>query len=255
MKKLVLYCSALVLILTSLLGCSSKSVELNISAAASLQDAAKELQNLYNQEHPDVKILYNFGASGTLQHQIEEGAPTDLFISAGKKQMDALEEQNMLLENSRVNLLTNELVLITGKDSQLTGFEGLTEDTIQKISIGVPETVPAGNYAKEALTNLGLWDTLQPKLVLAKDVRQVLTYVETGNVEAGLVYRSDAATSKAVKIVTTAPEDSHAPIVYPMAVIKQSAHSQEAQEFAAFLQSDKAAEIFEKYGFTAVKQP
>ena len=175
MKKLVLYCSALVLILTSLLGCSSKSVELNISAAASLQDAAKELQNLYNQEHPDVKILYNFGASGTLQHQIEEGAPTDLFISAGKKQMDALEEQNMLLENSRVNLLTNELVLITGKDSQLTGFEGLTEDTIQKISIGVPETVPAGNYAKEALTNLGLWDTLQPKLVLAKDVRQVLT--------------------------------------------------------------------------------
>ena len=126
-------------------------IELNVSAAASLTDAAKELSQLYNQEHPEVKIVYNFASSGTLQKQIEEGAPADIFISAGKKQMDVLQEAGLIVDNTRFNLLGNELVLIVNKENEINGFEELKTDTIEKISIGTPETVPAGKYAQEEI--------------------------------------------------------------------------------------------------------
>jgi molybdate transport system substrate-binding protein len=135
----------------------------------------------------------------------------------------------------------------------LAGFEGLTGESVKKISIGTPETVPAGQYAKETLTTLKLWDQLQTKMVLAKDVRQVLTYVETGNVDAGLVYRTDAATSDSVKIVAAAPEGSNKPILYPMAVIKSTKYQKQTEDFTKFLQSDDAVKIFEKYGFRVIK--
>jgi len=161
----------------------AETLDLTVAAAASVQDVAKELKRVYGEKNSGVVITYNFASSGTLQKQIEEGAPVDLFISAGKSQMDALEEKGLILPGTRKNLLGNDLVLIAGKDSGLASFDELDDQTTEKISIGTPETAPAGRYAKEALISLGLWEKIQPKLVLAKDVRQVLTYVETGNVD------------------------------------------------------------------------
>lgn len=260
-KKLILMGLALFIFL-SLAGCwnnkerpgtKNEPVNLTISAAASLRNAMEELKTIYTREHAGVTIKYNFASSGTLQRQIEEGAPVDLYISAGKSQMDALAEKNLIVDNSRKNLLENELVLISGKESSLNGFEDLTGANVTKISICVPESSPAGEYAKETLTALKLYDKIQQKLVLAKDVRQVLTYVETGNVDAGMVYLSDAATSKNIKIIATAPAGSHKQIVYPMAVIKGTKHQKEIEEFANFLLTDEAAGVFEKYGFKTIK--
>jgi molybdate transport system substrate-binding protein len=260
MKKAL---SALVLMLfavTLFAGCQksqenqSSQVNLTISVAASLQDAAQEIKSAYTGQNPQTTITYNFASSGTLQKQIEEGAPVDLFISAGKKQMDALSEKGLIITDSRKDLLENDLVLIVKDDSNISDFEGLKNESIKKIGIGTPETVPAGKYAKETLTSLNLWEELQPKMVLAKDVRQVLTYVETGNVDAGLVYRSDAMVGKNIKIAAIAPDSSHKPIVYPVAILNNSQNQEEIKKFADFLFSEQAASIFQKYGFKSLSK-
>lgn len=254
-KNIIVYILMLTLILVS--GCaktgtsseSGKTVELTVAAAASLQDAAKEIKELYTNKHPDVKITYSFASSGTLQKQIEEGAPADLFISAGKRQMDALEEKDLIVTESRRDLLGNQMVLIAARDVALEGFDGLTSPSIKKISIGTSETVPAGKYAKETLSSMQLYDELLPKIVPAKDVRQVLTYVQTGNVDAGMVYMSDTYQVDDIVIITAAPEESHSPIVYPMAIVKASKNQSAAQAFSEFLSSSEAAAVFTKYGF------
>ena len=229
-------------------------VIMTVSAAASLKDSAEEISALYGKQQPAIAITYNFASSGTLQRQIEEGAPVDLFISAGTSQMDALSQKNLLMNDTRTDLIGNELVLISRKDFNLSGFEGLTGKDINKVAIGVPETVPAGKYAREALAALGIWDDLQSNLVLAKDVRQVLTYVETGNAEAGLVYRSDALSGRNIKISAAAPAGTHQPIVYPAAVIKTTKHPEEAREFSRFLTGEQAAAVFLKNGFKPIKK-
>ncbi|KUK83127.1 MAG: ABC-type molybdate transport system, periplasmic component [Pelotomaculum thermopropionicum] len=259
MKK-ILYILALTLLLTAVAaGCGSNEakqnqepVNLTVSAAASLTDAVKELKTVYESQQNEVTITLNLASSGTLQKQIEEGAPADLFISASKAKMDALSEKGLIVEDSRKDILNNNIVLIAGKESSLTGFEDLTGNRVEKISIGVPESVPAGRYAKEVLISLGLWDKINSKLVLAKTVRQVLAYVENGNVDAGLVYSSDTTISNRIKILAAAPSDSHKPIVYPVAVIKSSQYQKEARDFSEFLQSDEAARVFQKYGFKPI---
>lgn len=266
MKKVSWLLMFSVLAILSLVGCSAgnstqpstnatqaKPTEIMISAAASMKDSLTELQKTYATKKPEVKLTLNFGASGTLQQQIEKGAPTDLFISAGKSQMEALEKKNLIIKDTKVNLLGNDLVLVTGKDNnKVTSLEDLTKATVGKISIGTPESVPAGKYAQEALKNLKLLDSLQPKFVLAKDVTQVLNYVETGNVDAGFVYRSDAQGSTKVKVVTVVPENSHSPIVYPAAVITATKNKQVTEDFLKFLQSSEAQQVFAKYGFKSV---
>lgn len=263
MKRKIVLLGLVALIIAVAAGCGAgkaqqkakaEPVGLTISAAASLKDAMEELKTIYTQQHTDVTLTYNFAASGPLQKQIEEGAPVDLYISAGKSQVDALAEKGLIVDASRKDLLGNELVLVARKDSKLNGFNDLTGGSVAKISIGTPETVPAGKYAQEALTNLKLWDMIQPKLVLANDVRQVLTYLETGNVDAGLVYRSDALVGKDIKVIADAPADSHKPIVYPVAVIKSTKHQKETEEFEGFLLSDEAARVFTKYGFKTLKR-
>lgn len=262
MKKLLILGALLLFVVTVVAGCggtaeqpqtNAEPVNLMVSAAASLQDATGELKSIYEAQNANVTLTFNLASSGALQKQIEEGAPADLFISAGKPQMDALAGKGLIVDASRQDLLGNELVLIAGKDSKITGFEDLTDAGVDKISIGTPETVPAGKYAQEALTSLKLWEQLQTKIVQAKDVRQVLTYVETGNVDAGLVYRTDAIAGKDIKIVTAAPEGSYQPIVYPMAVIKSTKHQKETEAFATFLKSEEAVRVFEKYGFKVLK--
>lgn len=256
------------LLILTLVGCSSENTtqpstnvskveptEIMVSAAASLQNSLTEIQKAYAQKSPGVKLTFVFGGSGTLQQQIEQGAPVDLFISAGKAQMDALEQKNLIIKESKVNLLGNELVLITGKDdSKVTSLEDLTNVSVSKVSIGTPESVPAGKYAQESLINLKLWDSLQPKFVLAKDVTQVLNYVETGNVSAGLVYRSDALGSTKVKIAAVVQEGSHKPIVYPSAVIASTKNKQLAEDFLKYLQSSEAQQVFANYGFKTLEK-
>lgn len=230
-------------------------VTLTISAAASLKDAMEDLQSTYQQEKPNAKLTYNFGSSGSLQQQIEQGAPADIFISAAPKQMNALQEKDLLLPETRKDLLRNEIVLVTSKEvATISNFQDLTSAEVDKISIGDPQSVPAGEYGQEVLTSLKLLDPLRPKLVFAKDVRQVLTYVETGNVDAGLVYASDAKVSDQVRVAATAPVESHSPIIYPVAVLKDSKNTDAAREFVQFLSSDQARAEFEEYGLIPVAQ-
>lgn len=231
--------------------------ELIISAAASLRDSLTEIQKLYEQENSHVKLTMNFASSGTLQKQIEQGAPADLFISAGKAQVDALEKEDLIIKETRVDLLHNELVLITGKDiTNLSTIQDLTKPEVGIIAIGTPETVPAGKYAKESLISLNIWESLQgkDKMVMAKDVTQVLTYVANGEAEAGFVYKSDALGETKIRVVAAVPEDTHSPIVYPAAVIAATKNQQETEEFLAFLQGPKAQQIFAAYGFKPVRK-
>ncbi|HHY27653.1 MAG TPA: molybdate ABC transporter substrate-binding protein [Desulfitobacterium dehalogenans] len=228
----------------------AKQTELIVSAAASLKNALDEIQKDYAAKGPNVKLTFNMGASGTLQQQIEQGAPADLFISAGKSQVDALLEKNLMDKDSVVNLLGNDLVLVVGaNDTNVTSIQDLPKESVQKIGIGTPESVPAGKYAKEAFTSLKLWDTLEPKFVMAKDVTQVLNYVETGNAEAGVVYKSDAQGSTKVKVVEAFPADSHKAITYPAGIVSATKEKEAAEAFLTYLKGSDAQDIFAKYGF------
>jgi len=224
--------------------------EVTVSAAISLKDALDEISHLYSTQHPGAELHFNLGGSGTLQRQIEQGAPVDIFISASPKEMDSLQSQGLLLPNTRKNLARNSVVLIVPAGStSISSFQDLTKAAVKTVAVGEPQTVPAGKYAHEVLTHFGIYDQLKQKLVLAKDVRQVLTYVETGNADAGIVYATDAKISKKVIVVATAPEDSHSPVVYPAAVIKNSKNAAAAKTFLDFLASEKARTVFQKYGF------
>jgi len=223
-----------------------------VSAATSLKSPLTEIEKLYEEKNQNIDLIFNFGSSGSLQKQIEQGAPADIFLSAGKSQMDALEKQELLAEDTRVDFIGNDIVLIVSKDNQnIKSFEDLTKADL--ISLGTPETVPAGKYAQETLTYLKLWDSLQEKIVQAKDVKQVLTYVENGNVEAGILYGSDAKPSDKVKVVDVAPSDSHSPIVYPGAVLNTTANLTEAKDFLGSLSTPEAQAVLEKHGFRSLK--
>lgn len=230
--------------------CSSKSEkkELTILAAASMKHALEELKMSYPDKN--VVINYSFGASGTLQTQIEQGAPADIFISAASKQMDALEEKNKIESESRVILLKNELVLVAAiDDKSITSIDDLTNNTIKKIALGDFRSVPAGQYAQQAFTYLKIIDKIEEKAVFGSDVRAVLNWVETKQADCGVVYGSDAKTSKKVRIVANFPAASHKEIVYPMAIINGSKETAAAKDFMKYLQSDTAKNVFKKNGF------
>jgi molybdate transport system substrate-binding protein len=236
----------------SLGGCGTETVTLNISAAASMTDALNEINELYKAEHSNVSILTNYTSSGNLQTQIENGAPADVFISAAPKQMNTLEEKDLILKETRRDLLTNKVVLITPKENELgiDDFMDLTGSGVKKVALGDPEFVPVGAYGKQCLEELDIWSEVQPKLILCSDVRQVLSYVENGNVDAGIVYSTDAAISQSVKVVADGPDAINSTIVYPVAVVEYSKLQAEAKEYIDFLFSSKAQEVLEKYGFS-----
>ncbi|WP_160033690.1 molybdate ABC transporter substrate-binding protein [Paenibacillus sp. An7] len=224
--------------------------KLTISAAASLTDALEEIKPIFEMNYPKIQLTFNFGSSGALQQQIEQGAPVDLFLSAAEKNMQALIHNHQILEGYSETLLTNELVLVSANNRELdiTSEADLTNPEVKVVAIGIPESVPAGSYAKEALEKLGLYDKLLPKIIQAKDVRQVVQYVETGNADAGFVYKTDAVLSK-VNIVHTVDSELYAPIHYPVGIIHASKHIKEAKVFYEFLTSDEAKTIFQQYGF------
>ncbi|MBD2044024.1 molybdate ABC transporter substrate-binding protein [Microcoleus sp. FACHB-672] len=227
------------------------SSALTVSAAASLKESLEEIQEIYTKDQPSASLIYNFGASGALQQQIEQGAPVDIFISASPQQMDALHKKGLLISETRKNLLKNQLVLVEPKNSpSISDFKDLASERVKKIALGEPQTVPVGKYAQEVLSFFQIADKVKPKVVFAKDVRQVLTYVERGDVDAGIVYKTDAIQSARVKIVADAPAQSHSPVIYSAAVIKDSKNIPKAKEFVEFLASNRAASVFRKYGFT-----
>lgn len=258
MKKLFTLMAVCLLALASGCGGQSQSttaakepVELHVSAAASLTDVMNEIGKAYEEEHPDVKVVFNYGSSGALQQAIENGGTADLFFSAAQKQMDALDKKGLLKEGTRKDLLQNEVVLIVPKDSDkdITSFDQLTSDKLQHIALGEPKGVPVGQYSEEILTKLGLLDDIRAKAVYGSDVRQVLAWVASGEADAGLVYATDAAVEPSVRVVATAPAGTHKPIIYPAAVLKGTKHLDTAKDFLAFVSNDKNKERFAKYGF------
>jgi molybdate transport system substrate-binding protein len=234
---------------------AAQASTLLVAAATSLQKALQEVTPLYVQTNPNQTINYNFAASGALQQQIEQGAPADVFIPAATKQIKALQEQGLLESGTQKNLLTNQLVLIIPKQTSvfLTDFKQLVQPEVKRISVGEPRSVPAGQYATEVLKNLGILEQVQSKFVLGNNVKSVLTAVETGDVDAGIVYITDAKGSDKVTVAATAAEKLHAPIIYPIAVLKGSKSLDESKKYVKFLQSNSAKTVFEKYGFGIAK--
>ncbi|MFC5590732.1 molybdate ABC transporter substrate-binding protein [Sporosarcina soli] len=232
-------------------GASEQPIELMVSAAASLTDALEEMKASFEDEYPDIALTFNFASSGKLVQQIEQGAPSDIFLSASTKDMDKLQDEKLIDEATHVNFATNELVLIAEKDSTLSvdSFEAIDPASIAHFAIGEPESVPVGRYTKEVLAHLDLWEPLQSKVVLGSDVRQVLTHVAMGNADLGVVYSSDAKISNQVKVLAPASAEWHGPIVYPGAVVADSKHSEEAKAFLTFLTSEKGQEILKRFGF------
>lgn len=228
----------------------TEPVELLVSAAASMTDCLTELQTMYTEDHSNVTITYNFGSSGSLQQQIEQGAPANIFLSAGQKQMQALVDKDLMVNDSVKDIVENKVVLVVPKDAAPLTFDDLTTDKISKLAVGEFQSVPVGQYSEEIFNNMGISDEIADKLVFAKDVREVLSWVETGNAEAGIVYATDALISDAVQVSDTAPEDSHSPVIYPVGVVKDGKLETQAQAFVDFLFSDEAGEVFTKYGFT-----
>jgi len=245
----------------ALAGTAEQSETITVSAAISLKDALDELGPIFQvQQHRKnggngTAVTYNYGGSGTLARQIEQGAPVDVFFSAAEKQMDELAMQGLIVADTRRDLVGNALVLIApAQASALHSFQDLSSPAVKTLALGETSTVPAGMYARQTLEHLGLFASLEKKVVYAKDVRAVLTYVETGNADAGMVYQTDANTSKKVRVIAVAPADSHDPILYPAAVLRDAKNSSAARAFLEFLQGADARAVFQKYGFTSAEK-
>jgi molybdate transport system substrate-binding protein len=255
-KRLLLPISSLVAAI--LIACapqpqSPPTAPLLVAAAASLQQALQDITPLYAPATASQTLRYNFAASGALQQQIEQGAPVDVFISAADKQMKALRDKGLIA--SETILLTNQLVLITPKQSSvtLTDFRQLAAPTVQRIAIGEPRSVPAGQYATEVLRHLGILDAVRSKFVLSNSVKSVLTAVETGDVDAGIVYITDAKSSNQVNIAAIANSQLHGAIRYPIGILKSTRSPENSQRYVDFLQSQAAQAIFKKYGFGLIQ--
>lgn len=227
--------------------------EIQLVAAASLKNAYDdELIPMFEEKYPNVKVTSIYASSGDLKTQIENGLKADVFMSAATKQMNALADEGLIDNSTNFEFLENKIVLIVPKDSgsNISSFEDL-KDVSGNIAIGDPESVPAGQYAKEVLTNLGLWDDVESKLSLGTDATAVLNQVSQGSAECGIVYSTDAKSTDDVKVVCEASEDSlKTPVIYPVAMLKGSEHSDAAKAFIDFLQTQEAKDVFVKYGFT-----
>ena len=231
---------------------AARTVTVTVSAAASLREALGELEARYEAAHPDTDVRLNFGASGALARQIEQGAPVDVFISAADRPMDDLQARGLVDPRSRRVLAGNELVLVVpaaDSSSRVRGFEDLANPAVRRVALGAPASVPAGDYAEQVLRALGVLEAVKGKTVYAQNVRQVLSYVELGNVDAGVVYRTDAAVSPRVRVAAAAPPGSHRPITYPLAVTARPAGPDAARAFAAFLLGPDGREVLRRRGF------
>lgn len=233
-------------------GCTKetpKSDTLIIAAAASLKECLEQkIEPLFEQEHPDINLVFTFDGSGKLQTQIQEGADVDIFFSAATKNMDELIAQGLINQTSVVPLLKNEIVLITTKeDPSIQAFSDIVN--ANQIALGDPDSVPAGQYAKEALTNLNLWTEVEKKTSFGTNVTEVLNWVAEGSADAGIVYSTDAKSNSHVHVVEACPSNLVSPIIYPIGITTNSEQTDHAKLLITFLQTKEADEIFQSYGF------
>lgn len=231
-----------------------QAAEITVFAAASLTDVLKEAATEYEKQSTD-KVFFNFGASSLLERQIEEGAPADVFFSADEAKMDTLAGKNLVANETRKSRLSNSLVIVTAADSDLkiTAPADLAGPKVKRIALADPKAVPAGVYSKAFLEKEKLWPAVEPKVVPVDNVRAALAAVESGNIEVGMVFKTDAFVSKKVKIAYEIPAATGPKISYPMAVLKNSKQVESAKRFEDYLNSDDAAKIFEKYGFIVLR--
>lgn len=243
--------ASLVLLAALCLSAPAHAAELTVSAAASLTNAFTEMKDAFVKKNPSVAVTTNFAASNPLLRQIESGAPVDVFASADQATMDKAADKKLIDDASRKNFALNGLVLIVPAKNEagLKDAAGLAAASVKRIAIGNPESVPAGRYGKAALTSAGLWDSLQPKCIMGESVRQTLDYVVRGEVDAGIVYMTDAKQA-GDKVSIVQALSGHDPVSYPIAVIKSSKAPKEAQAFIDFVLSEEGAAILAKYGFS-----
>jgi molybdate transport system substrate-binding protein len=229
---------------------AARAASIVVFAAASLTDSLQEIARVYALQSGE-KVVLNFGSSSSLARQIQEGAPADIFFSADQAQMDFLEKQGLLAIETRRNRLSNSLVIVVADDSKLAvaAAKDLTQAAVKRIALADPQTVPAGIYSRKYLEKAGLWPALASKVVPTDNVRAALAAVESGNVEAGMVYKTDAAISKKVKIAFAVPPGETPDILYPMAAVKDSKNPAAARKFLDYLGSTEAARVFERFGF------
>ena len=248
---LALLALALALLLVAPSCTGDEREEILVFAAASLTDVMEQLGQQFT-EREGVRVSFNLGGSTALAQQIIRGAPADAFVSAGAGPMDILAIRNLLMLDTHVDVLTNDLVLVSrpsrGQNVRVATLEDLSNEDV-RVAIADPGLAPAGRYAREALINLGFWQQLQPRMVPAPDVRAALGYVVTGNVDAGIVYRTDARVVDGLQIVASIPKETHSPIVYPGAVVARSSHVNAARRFLEFLTGEEAQETFLRHGF------
>jgi molybdate transport system substrate-binding protein len=247
-----------VIMLFGLVGCGNQSTDiiLNISASATFTDALKTINDLYIQENSNVTIINNFSSAGTIQSQIENGSDCDVFVSANEKNMNNLENKGLILSETRINLLSTNIILVIpiGSKLDIKDFNDLTNSEVTQIAIGDPQSVSAGIYADKLFQLLGIKDAIASKLILASNVRDVLNYVETGNVDAGIIFSSDAVVSDKIKVIATAPDEINSQIIMPAAIIKSSSNIEAAKDYLDFLSSEEAISIFESYGFNLINE-
>ena len=234
---------------------SGESVQLTVFAAASLTETLNEISEQYKTVAPNVELVFNFDSSGTLKNQIEEGADCDLFLSAAQKQMNALEEENLINADTRIDLLENKVVLAVpeGNPADIQSFEDIGTDKCKLVALG-NEDVPVGSYSIEILTNLGILDELESsnKITYGSNVKEVTTQVKEAAADCGIVYATDAY-SAGLETVDEATADECRQVIYPAALTASTAHAEEAQAFLDYLTTDDAAAIFESVGFAMVK--
>lgn len=226
-------------------------ITLTVSAAASLKDVLTEVNKYFESQNSGIKVSVNYGGSGTLEKQIEAGAPVDVFISADTKNVKKLNDKNLVDKNSIQDIAKNKLVLVTYANNsfRIKNIQDLAKSNVENFSIGALGAVPAGDYAKETLTYYNLWDKVNSKIVYAKDVTGVLSYVKTGNVMAGFVYFTDAKKKSDAIIKQIIPDESHSPIVYEEAIIAATQNKEASKLYADYLMGTKAQVVFKKFGF------
>jgi molybdate transport system substrate-binding protein len=228
--------------------------EIRVFAAASLTDAMKEVAGAYEKGSGD-KVVFNFGASSMLARQIEEGAPADIFFSADEAKMDGLASKGLIEKGTRKDRLSNTLVIVVAAEqgAAVNSPKDLAASRIKRVALGDPRAVPIGIYAREYLEKLKLWEAVRPKVVATENVRAALAAVEAGNADASIVYKTDAAISKKVKVAFEVPMEDGPKIRYPMAMLKDSREPAAAKKFFEYLTSEEAGSVFERYCFLVIK--
>lgn len=258
-KKLILAIAAILTVGLFVSGCTdtdtgtgpTQNTTITVSAAASLTEAFTAMEKEFETENPGTDVVFNFAASGTLRSQIEGGAPIDVFASAAQDQMDILASKSLIRNDTREDFVENSIVLIvpSGNGLGITGVEDLTRSDVKNIAIGNPETVPAGKYAKESLTSAGIWDSVSGKMLMGENVKQVLVYVERGEVDAGFVFSTDASSAQEGRVEVVTPVPVSTPVTYPIAVVASTRHLKESQKFVDFVTGETGRTILEQYGF------